>query len=517
MTFGDRSQYQETKLWGHPAESVNYQERVWARDVEDCGSCAATSCGGANHLEGLACVSNTRVCPVSHGSGVQSWAPALWFSQGGTGWGACTATSCDAGYRMTNGVCTAVSYSWSTSAWGACGGGSATQSYGAWGACGGGSGNWSYGAWGACSASAVCSGNGTQTRGATCEVNASSGSQSRTGACAWAGFSGTQTRTVSCRNNFGEPADAALCGAAPATAQACTPPGAPASCGALVTVQACTPTGTAPCGASQTSQSCQSPAGSQSCLVANGTGTQSCSAGASVWGACTMTSCNPGYVASGGACVTDTGPNSCLALLNAGQTTSGLYTIDPDGNGSQPSMTVYCDMTTAGGGWTLISNRRANTTNTEACGANIAQFFTAGCGTASSIGASNSYAMTQAQRNAVPKTQMMVTQYLNGVLDSDDAYIVDLASSAQDLFPNTAAVQQIPLAAVCNLTRTSCDTTDVYWKYIGDYWYHSSMCWSGSSGSTAYRGNYGVCPNGAADQGLAGSYPSSGAFGNRSG
>ena len=45
---------------------------------------------------------------------------------------------------------------------------------------------------------------------------------------------------------------------------------------------------------------------------------------------------------------------NCAELFMAGNRTSGVYTIDPDGLGA---FDVYCNQSTAGGGWAVIQRR----------------------------------------------------------------------------------------------------------------------------------------------------------------
>lgn len=73
---------------------------------------------------------------------------------------------------------------------------------------------------------------------------------------------------------------------------------------------------------------------------------------------------------------------SCLEHLDvAGATTDGLYTIDPDGSaGAVAPFDIWCDMTTDGGGWTLVQRTVWDWTETSQLETGYADWYAATLG-----------------------------------------------------------------------------------------------------------------------------------------
>lgn len=116
-----------------------------------------------------------------------------------------------------------------------------------------------------------------------------------------------------------------------------------------------------------TSMSCTAPAcddmmlnGDETDVDCGGSTCGACGAGQM----CSMGSDCQSGICNGGTCGL---PASCQAILMADPTaSSGPYMIQPDA--AMAGQMVYCDMTTDGGGWTLVASTRTTTLNDESSG-----------------------------------------------------------------------------------------------------------------------------------------------------
>ncbi len=206
-------------------------------------------------------------------------------------------------------------------------------------------------------ASTLCSGTCVSTASdlancGSCGNACKTGEVCSKGTCALTCGGGTTQCGATCFDLKSDPGHCGACGTACGQGQACNN----GTC-ALACAPGLTKCGGADSGADSGATYCANVQ-----VDANNCGTcgttcgagQSCSAGKCQQGCVSSAGCpTTAAVCTANACAV---PKDCSEIRAARPSApSGTYTIDPDGAGGVAAFTAYCDMTTYGGGWTIVT------------------------------------------------------------------------------------------------------------------------------------------------------------------
>ncbi len=99
VTDGTGQQTWQNNMWSNCA--VNSCNNGYVLTNGSCLVATTTpTCSSTQHLENNVCVSNTRSCPVQNGSGQQTWINNMWSTT-------CSAVTCNMGFALLGGACMA--------------------------------------------------------------------------------------------------------------------------------------------------------------------------------------------------------------------------------------------------------------------------------------------------------------------------------------------------------------------------------------------------------------------------
>ncbi len=172
--------------------------------------------------------------------------------------------------------------------------------------------------------------------------------------------------------------------------------------------------------------------------------------------------------------------NSCLAILEAGESTGdGVYNIDPDGSGAD--VDVYCDMTTDGGGWTLVQRTVWDWTESELLDTGYATWYGSTLGDASPGGAFRLAGEYWDDLN-VDLDHMLVHVSRDAASGGDCDPLYYLGTDGQYTITDTSASLTGLSSGVYMTNSTELSTTDSgpssYCPsgYDADPWFYSDCC-----------------------------------------
>ena len=154
-------------------------------------------------------------------------------------------------------------------------------------------------------------------------------------------------------------------------------------------------------------------------------------------------------------------PTSCKQLKNGlPATTTGVYTLDTDGDGPKQPFDVYCDMVTDGGGWTLAGRSR-NTPSAPGCvGSDGLDGFGWRTATGSLADDGQAYALDVAGRG-LQFTQVLFGNHAGGKTLAGVAYRHTVQANFIDVHINS----HYGIGAPTTISG-ACDTTSMF-NYIG--------------------------------------------------